>query len=69
MHAKSWPQHDPEKIGPQICVDWDHGGYHELGCLYAGKRSRDDAELICDLVNWALEILVPSERGFYGDRT
>lgn len=69
LHAKWYPDHDPEEIGPQVCVNWDHGGYHEIAGLYAGKRANTTAELICDVFNWALDQLTPSTQSFYGERT
>ena len=51
-----------------MAIMWDHGGTGELGVFY----DEDDAEimgLICDVFNWALEELAPSERSYYGSRT
>ncbi|MEV4127063.1 hypothetical protein [Nocardia sp. NPDC049707] len=53
---------------PIMSVLWDHGGTGELGVFY-DEESADDMEIICDIFNWALEELAPSERGFYGQRT
>lgn len=60
---------DPEDYGPQLAVNWDNGGYHEIGCFYAGKGAREDGELLCDVFNWALDVLTPSTVGWYGERT
>lgn len=57
------------KPNNQFCVNWDHGGYHEIGCMYDTKTASTDIDLICDVFNWALEQLTPSTQGFYGDRT
>ncbi len=51
-----------------LTIVWDNGGDDEFASIYDGF-SEDDAELICDLVNWALESLVPSETNYYGTRT
>lgn len=67
LHTKS--RHDPTEIGPQLCVSWDHGGYHEIAGMYAGKTALDDAEMICEVFNWALDQLTPSSQSYYGERT
>jgi hypothetical protein len=51
-----------------MAVMWDGGGTGELGVFY-DKAGADDMETICDIFNWALDQLVPSVRGYYGDRT
>lgn len=51
-----------------ITIVWDNGGDDELASVHDGFQD-DDAELICHLVNWALEQLVPSETNYYGTRT
>lgn len=53
----------------QFNVSWDHGGYHEIGCMYDGKTAVEDIELICEVFNWALEQLNPSTQSFYGERS
>jgi hypothetical protein len=53
---------------PILAVHWDGGGVGELGTFYR----REDAETmqtICDIFNWALEELAPSDVGWYGERT
>lgn len=53
---------------PIMSVMWDGGGTGELGVFY----SREDAaamQTICDIFNWAIEQLVPSETDWYGTRT
>lgn len=67
LHTKA-NGHDPNEIGPQVCVSWDHGGYHEIGCMYAGSTSLEDAEMLCEVFNWAMEQLTPSTQGWYGTR-
>lgn len=51
-----------------MAVNWDQGGTGELGAFY-NKSDADDMQTIIDIFNWALDELVPTERGFYGDRT
>lgn len=53
---------------PMMVVLWDNGGEDELGYFHDESRG-DDLELICDLANWAVEQLVPSETNYYGTRT
>jgi hypothetical protein len=53
---------------PILAMHWDGGGVGELGTFYR----REDAEAmqtICDIFNWALEELAPSETDWYGTRT
>lgn len=69
LHPKWYPQHNPDEIGPQLCVSWDHGGYHEIAGFYSGKSARDDVTMICEVFNWAVEQLTPSAQSFYGERT
>lgn len=61
----SKPEDDSQPI---MSVMWDGGGTGELGVFY----SRDLApqmQTICDIFNWALEQLAPSETNWYGTRT
>ncbi|MFE2995034.1 hypothetical protein ACFXG4_08485 [Nocardia sp. NPDC059246] len=51
-----------------LTILWDNGGDDEFASVYDGFQD-SDAELICDLVNFALELLVPSETNYYGTRT
>jgi len=51
-----------------LTIVWDNGGDDEFASVYEGFQD-DDPELICELVNWALEQLVPSETNYYGTRT
>lgn len=54
----------------QLCVSWDHGGYHEIAGMYSQSgKAQQDLELICDVFNWALDQLAPSSQSFYGERT
>ncbi|WP_330253092.1 hypothetical protein OG874_00305 [Nocardia sp. NBC_00565] len=57
---------DRDEDHPQMVILWDNGGQDELG-HFDGDHI-EDLELICDLVNWAVEQLVPSET-HYGTRT
>lgn len=66
LHTKT--NHDPEQLGPQLCVSWDHGGYAEIASMYSGKSAAEDAEMICEVFNWALEQLAPSTQNWYGTR-
>lgn len=51
-----------------LTIVWDNGGDDEFANVYDGFQE-DDGELICDLVNYALDQLVPSETNYYGTRT
>ena len=53
---------------PIMAVNWDHGGNGELGVFYRNEDA-DAMDLICDVFNWAMEQLAPSEQDFYGSRT
>src|SRR5881392_12008 len=63
--AGSEPDDDSQPI---MSVMWDGGGTGELGVFYR-RELADDMQMICDLANWAMEQLVPSETWFYGTRT
>jgi len=52
---------------PILAVMWDHGGTDELGVFYE-EKDIDKLELICDLANYAMQQLVPTEREYYGGR-
>lgn len=64
-----WPAGSkPDDDSPPImAIHWDGGGTGELGAFY-DKRDAAAMETICDIFNWALDQLAPSERGYYGDR-
>lgn len=53
---------------PIMSVMWDHGGTGELGVFYR-EEDAEAMQMICDLANWALEQLAPSETDYYGTRT
>lgn len=53
---------------PIMAVHWDNGGTGELGTFY-NESDAPAMETICDIFNWALEQLAPSETNFYGTRT
>lgn len=80
--ALAWRQvHDGGRLGvwwpagsipgsgsqPIMSVMWDGGGTGELGVFYE-ERDAEAMETICDIFNWALEQLAPSETDFYGTR-
>ena len=54
--------------GTDLTIVWDNGGDDEFASVYDGFEYAD-AELICELVNFAIERLVPSETNYYGTRT
>ncbi len=40
----AWRKHNDgghlhAKPNNQFCVNWDHGGYHEIGCMYDTKTA------------------------------
>jgi hypothetical protein len=65
-----WPTGSTEQNPghPIMAVGCDHGGTIEYGAFYDAKDA-DKMALICDVFNWAIEQLVPSEQDFYGERT
>jgi hypothetical protein len=65
-----WPAGSQPGSGsrPILAIMWDHGGTGELGTFY-NEKDADKMDLICDVFNWAIEQLAPSEQSFYGERT
>jgi hypothetical protein len=65
-----WPAGSEPGDGcsPIMAIVWDHGGAGEMGTFYNGKDA-DKMAFICDVFNWAIEQLAPSEQSFYGERT
>lgn len=63
--AGSKPGDDSQPI---MAVSWDNGGIGELGSFYS-REMAPDMQTICDIFNWALEQLAPSETNWYGTRT
>lgn len=65
-----WPAGSKSGDGcqPIMAVMWDGGGTGEIGVFY-DEKDADKMELICDVFNWAIEQLAPSEQSFYGERT
>ncbi|MFE2994176.1 hypothetical protein ACFXG4_04080 [Nocardia sp. NPDC059246] len=66
--AGSKPGDPNDDSRPIMAVNWDNGGVGELGVFY-NKSNAAAMQTICDIFNWALGELVPSERGWYGERT
>lgn len=65
-----WPAGSTEDSPgrPIMAVGCDHGGTIEYGSFYDAKDA-DKMGLICEVFNWAMEQLVPSEQSFHGERT
>lgn len=65
-----WPAGSKPGDGSQpiMAIHWDGGGTGELGVFY-DEKAAEAMQTICDIFNWALEQLAPSERNFYGTRT
>lgn len=65
-----WPAGSTRGDGssPIMAVRWDGGGTGELGTFYREENAAA-METICDIFNWALEQLAPSETDWYGTRT
>ncbi|MBF6368409.1 hypothetical protein IU469_22185 [Nocardia puris] len=66
--AGAKPRDPDDDSRPIMAINWDGGGTGELGAFY-DKKDAEAMETICDIFNWALDQLAPSERGYYGDRT
>ena len=62
-----WPAGSGSGGSPIMAVMWDHGGTGELGTFYY-EHDADKMDFICDVFNWAIEQLAPSEQSFYGER-
>jgi len=65
-----WPAGSTPGSGSQpiMAVNWDNGGVGELGVFY-NESDAPAMETICNIFNWALEQLAPSETSYYGERT
>lgn len=66
--AGSKPSDPEDNSRPIMALNWDQGGTGELGAFY-DKSDAEAMQTIVDIFNWALNELVPTERGYYGDRT
>lgn len=65
--AGSKPRDPNDDSRPILALNWDNGGVGELGTFY-NKADAEAMHTICDIFNWALEQLAPSERTYYGGR-
>ena len=66
--AGAKPADPQDQSRPIMALNWDSGGVGELGSFYS-KTDAEAMNTICDIFNWALDQLVPSQRNWYGTRT